>query len=93
MRTLLILVFAIASVWLLTERMRLTDQVAALEEQLKKKEADLEEYTKQAQKAAAARTGGSFSPSGLPPVAPAPKPGWINEHVQKGARSLDAPKR
>ena len=73
------------------ERIRLTEQVTALEEQLKKKEADLEDYVKQAQKAAAARTGGNVSPSGLPPIAPAPKPGWINEHVEKGARSLDAP--
>jgi len=75
--------------------MRLTDQVAALEEQLKKKEADLEDYVKQAQRAAAARQGGTFtSPTtGGSPIAPPPKPGWINEHVEKGARSLDTPKR
>ena len=93
MRTLLILVFAVASIWLFTERMRLTDQVAALEEQLKKKEADLEDYVKQAQRAAAAaRPGGNLSPSGLPPIAPPPKAGWINDHVEKGARALDTPK-
>jgi hypothetical protein len=94
-RTLLIILLAIASVWLFTERMRLTDQVAALEEQLKKKEADLEDYVKQAQRAAArpGSASGYTTPSGGSPIAPPPKPGWINEHVEKGARSLDNPKR
>ena len=94
MRTLLILVFAVAAVWLFTERLRLTDQVTSLEEQLKKKQEEVDDYAKQAQ-AASARPSGTFF-NGQPgtvkqPIVPQ-KPGWINEHVEKGARALD-PKR
>jgi hypothetical protein len=94
-RTLLILVFAVASIWLLTERMRLTEQVTALEEQIKKKDADLEDYTKQQPQRSSMRPigGTALNPGGATqPIAPPPKAGWINDHIDKGARSLDAPK-
>jgi hypothetical protein len=94
-RTLLILVFAVAAVWLFTERLRLTDQVTSLEEQLKKKQEEVDDYAKQAQ-ATSARPSSPFSNNGQPGTAKQPivpqKPGWINEHVEKGARALD-PKR
>jgi hypothetical protein len=95
-RTFLILVFAVASIWLLTERIRLTEQVTALEEQIKKKDADLETYTKQTQQRPGMRPvgGTALNPGGAAqPIAPPPKAGWINDHIDKGARSLDAPKR
>ena len=94
MRTILILVFAAACVWLITERIRLTEQVTSMEEQLKKKQDELDENSKQLQAGGyRPATGTSNGSLGSKPIAPPPKAGWINEHVEKGARSLDAPKQ
>lgn len=79
MRNLLILLLAAAVVWLVMERIRLADALAAAKTETETSAKRVEELE---------RISGIGPRSG----APGSRSGWINDHVEKGARSLDAPK-
>ena len=78
MRNLLIVLLAAAVVWLFMERVRLSDELAAA----KTKSEELEKYV---------QSIGGYSGSPGAPGAPRTK-NWLNEHIDRGARTLDTPK-
>jgi hypothetical protein len=90
-RNLIILVLAGLCAWLVKERITLKEEVGSLSQQLEKIQKEHTEFQMQVGVAPNQRPG-----TGAPRIGGRPAPGssqWIQEHVERGARALEAPKR